>query len=117
MQKAKPTTITEFIAACPKESQAKLKQIRTAIRKLAPKAAESISYGIATYKLNGRPLIYFSGYKTHIGIYPRSKAMDEELAEYVSGRGTYKFPLDEKLPMAKITKLVKARMREVRPSL
>jgi uncharacterized protein YdhG (YjbR/CyaY superfamily) len=113
MTAKKPKTVDEFIAQYPADVQKKLKSVRATIRKAAPKAVESISYGIAAYKLDGKALIYFSGAKAHIGVYPRAKAMDEELADYISGKGTYKFPLDEKLPLTLIAKVVKARMREI----
>lgn len=107
----KPQTIDEYIAQFPADVQKKLKSVRATIRKAAPKAEEGIGYGVAAFKLNG-PLIYFAAFKNHIGIYPRAKTMDKELEQYIAGKGTYQFPHDEKLPLTKITKLVKARMRE-----
>jgi uncharacterized protein YdhG (YjbR/CyaY superfamily) len=109
----KPKTVDEYISQYSPEMRERLEKVRTTIRKAAPKAVEGISYGIAGYKLDGKALIYFSGAKAHIGVYPRAKAMDKELADYISGKGTYKFPLDEKLPLTLIAKVVKARMREV----
>jgi uncharacterized protein YdhG (YjbR/CyaY superfamily) len=108
----KPKSVDDYIAQYPPDVQAKLKQVRAAIRKVAPKGVESISYGIAGYKLNGRVLIYFSGQKSHIGIYPRPQTLKKELANYASGAGTIRLPLDEPLPIGLITKVVRARMKE-----
>ena len=51
MAKTNFTSIDEYIAACPEPSRERLQQIRAAVKKLAPKANERISYQIA----DGRP--------------------------------------------------------------
>jgi hypothetical protein len=43
---AKPKSITEYIAAAPKEAQGKLRQMRTCIRSAAPGAKESLKWGV-----------------------------------------------------------------------
>ena len=58
-----PATIDEYIATFPAEARARLEQVRQAIRKAVPKAEEGISYRIPTYRLDGRYLIYFAGFK------------------------------------------------------
>lgn len=108
----KATTIDEFIASYPPEIQERLERIRATIRKAAPKAEECINYGIACYKLGGKNLIFFSGYKNHTAIYPRPKTLQKELANYKGGKGTIQFPNTEKLPLALIAKVVKARVKE-----
>jgi uncharacterized protein YdhG (YjbR/CyaY superfamily) len=72
------TTVDEYIASFPSEARPKLQQLRKTILKAAPKAEESISYNMPTYKQNGR-LVYFAGYKSHIGLYPRIAAFKKEL--------------------------------------
>ena len=113
----KAATIDEYIAGYSPDVRQILKKIRATIRKAAPKADESISYGIPTYKLNG-PLIYFAAYKSHIGIYPMTGTTREkfkkELSKYEGGEGTARFPLDEPIPYALITRIVKFRMKEVK---
>jgi len=104
------TSIDEYIAACPPESQAYLAQIRKLIHTLAPKANEKISYQIACFELNGRNLIHFAGWKKHVSLYPvpaGSEAFGRQVEPYVDGKGTVKFPLDEPLPIKLIEKIVK----------
>ncbi len=106
--------IDAHIASQPKETQVLLNQIRTAIKKLAPKAEESISYGIPTFKLNGN-LVHFAGYKTHIGFYPGVSGINEfkkELVKYKTSKGTIQFSLEEPLPIGLITKIVKFRLKQ-----
>lgn len=113
-----PKSIDQYIAGFPKDVQAILKKVRTTIRKAAPGAEESISYGIPTFKLNGRPLIYFAGHKSHIGLYPMTadikKKFKKELSGYEGGKGTLKFPLDEPIQYALISRLVKFRVTKSR---
>jgi uncharacterized protein YdhG (YjbR/CyaY superfamily) len=109
----KQKTVDAYIAAAPRELQGKLKQLRTIIREAAPNAAERISYGMPYYAHKGR-LAYFSLSKAHIGLYIPTPVIDEhkaELKDYEAEKATIRFPLDKKLPVALIKKLVKARMK------
>jgi uncharacterized protein YdhG (YjbR/CyaY superfamily) len=116
--------IDEFIAGSPKNTQELLKKMRSIIQKAAPGTEEAISYGIPTYKLNGRNLVHFSGYKEHIGFYPGAAGIEsfkEELSKYKTSKGTVQFPLDKPLPVGLITQIVKFRIaqekeKEVRKS-
>ncbi len=106
--------VDEYIANAPKAMQAKLKELRRAIKAAAPKAEERISYGMPYYHYKGR-LVYFQLWKEHIGLYALSAQVLEEhkseLEGSVTGKGTIRFPLDEKLPIGLIRVLVKAQVR------
>jgi uncharacterized protein YdhG (YjbR/CyaY superfamily) len=107
--------VNAYIHAAPKESQKLLKELRALIKKAAPKAVESISYGMPGYKLNGKPLVYFGGYKTHIGFYPTPSGLitfQKELSSYKTGKGTAQFPLDKPLPKKLIREIVQFRIKE-----
>ena len=110
---AKPRNVTSYIASAPKEVRPKLRELRAAIKKAAPKAEEKISYGLPYYGYKGR-LIYFSAWKTHIGIYIPTPVVAEhksELKSYKTTNATIRLPLDKKLPLGLIKRLVKARMK------
>ncbi|MEQ1791141.1 MAG: hypothetical protein HOP00_04800 [Nitrospira sp.] len=114
-QQATPKTVDSYITGFPALVQARLRKMRATIKRAAPGAKETISYGIPTLKLNG-PLIYFAGFKSHIGIYPMTttirKQFKKELSPYLSGKGTAKFPLDQPMPYTLITQIVKFRVKE-----
>lgn len=106
--------IDEHIAHQPKGTQVLLKALRAAIRKAAPDAVETISYGIPTFDLHGH-LVHFAGYEGHIGFYPGAAAMvtfKKEFARYPTSKGTVQFPLDRSLPLPLIRKVVLQRIRE-----
>ena len=108
--------VDAYIAGFPPKIRQILKKIRAVIRRTAPGATESITYQIPTYKLNGRRLIYFAGFKSHIGFYPVTPDVKakfkKELAGYKGGKGTVRFPLDEPVPYGLIARIVKFKMRE-----
>ena len=116
MATAKPTTIDEYIAQYPKDVQKILEEIRATVRKAAPKSEEKISYGIPTFTLAGKYLVYFAAYKNHIGVYPvpnKNKAFEKDFARYkTSGKGTIQFQLDSSIPYKLIARIVAFRIEE-----
>lgn len=109
-----PQTIDEYIAGFPPDVQAILQKVRATIRKAAPDAEETIKYRMPTFMLNGN-LVYFAGFKNHIGFYPVPsgiEAFKKELSVYKQGKGSIQFPLDKPIPYGLITKIVKYRVKE-----
>ncbi len=109
------TSIDEYIAACPEQAQERLQQIRAAVKKLAPKAKERISYQIAAFELNGRNIVHFAGWKKHVSLYPvpaGDEAFEYEVSRYVDGKGTVKFLLDEPMPMKLVNKIIKLHLAQ-----
>lgn len=107
-------TIDEYIKAHPKEIRGVLKKIRETVRKAAPKVTEAIRYGMPTFKLSGN-LVHFAAYKTHIGFYPTPSGIlsfKKELAPYITGKGTVRFPLNSPIPYGLIKKVVQLRVKE-----
>ncbi len=105
--------VDEYIAGAPKEVQARLKELRAAIRSVAPDAEERISYGMPYYGYKGR-LVYFAYAKHHIGMYampPILEGHQNELKKYQTAKATIRFPLNEELPISLIKKLVKAAVK------
>ena len=113
---ARPGSIDEYIAAFPPDVQQILQQVRTTIRKAAPDAVEALKYGIPTFVL-GENLVHFGGFKSHVGFYPAPSAIEKfqkELSPYEGAKGSVQFPLDERMPLALITRIVKFRVEEAR---
>lgn len=109
-----PKSIDEYIACHSPEIQEKLEAIRSTIRKAAPKAEEAISYMIPTFKLHGN-LVHFAAFKTHLSFFPGAsgvEAFKEELAKYEISKGTIRIPLDQRLPLTLIRKIVKFRVQQ-----
>ncbi|MES2704924.1 MAG: DUF1801 domain-containing protein [Bacteroidota bacterium] len=110
----KPADADAYIVGFPRETRALLEQVRAAIKKAAPAAEEVIAYGMPAYKLHGS-LVYFGGYKGHVGFYPMPSAIEafkDELSVYKGAKGSVQFPVDQPMPLGLITKIVKFRVRE-----
>lgn len=108
-------SVDQYIESFPQDIQVLLKKIREVIINNAPNAVESISYGMPAYKLNGKPLVYFAGYKSHIGFYatPTGHAeFAEELSVYKQGKGSVQFPINEPVPYDLIKRIVAFRVTE-----
>ena len=101
--------VDAYIAAAPRAAQPHLRRLRDVIKGAAPKAEEKISYGMPFYEYRGR-LLYFAAFKKHVGLYAVGEA--KGLQKYFYGASTLRFPFDEPLPAAQISKLVKARVKE-----
>jgi uncharacterized protein YdhG (YjbR/CyaY superfamily) len=106
--------VDEYISAAPKEVQAKLREVRAAIKEAAPTARESISYRMPYYAYKGR-LAWFGLHKAHIGLYLRPPVIQEhenELAAYETTKSAIHLQLDRKIPVLLIKRLVRARMKK-----
>ena len=111
-------TVAEYIAVQPPKARGALRKVRGAIRKALPKAEEVISYQIPAYRLNGRVVIYFAGWKEHYSIYPAQRrlvaAFKDRLAPYeVNNKGTIRFSLAEPVPVELIAAIARFRAKEV----
>lgn len=109
------TSVDQYVQEFEKETQERLIALRKIILETAPEAVESISYGMPAYKVNGKPLVYFGGYKSHIGFYATPtghQAFEKELSKYKQGKGSVQFPLNEPLPMKLIKEIVLFRLAE-----
>ena len=107
--------IDEYIATFPLATQIILQQVRSTIKQAAPAAEESISYAMPAFKLNGKPLVYFAGYKNHIGFYATPtghEAFEKELSVYKQGKGSVQFPIDRPMPLDLIDRITKFRAEE-----
>lgn len=106
--------VDEYISFFEPAIQQRLQQLRQAIKKAAPDAEELISYQMPAYKYLG-VLVYFAGYKNHVGFYatPTGHAsFKKELAVYKEGKGSVQFPLEKPLPLSLINKIVKFRVKQ-----
>lgn len=111
-----PTDIDAYLEQFDGEVRRRLNGMRATIRSEAPEATESFSYGLVGYKLGGKPLVYFGGFKNHIGFYATPnghEAFAEEFSKYKQGKGSVQFPNDQPLPINLIRRVVQHRVAQV----
>ncbi len=116
MEKIVYPSIDAYIAAQPEAVQPVLERLRAIICKALPDAEEAISYGIPAFKLAGRPVIYFAGWKAHVSLYPAvgrvATELADEIAPYKVSKGTLRFDLGKPIPARLVTRIVKIRAEE-----
>ena len=108
--------VDAYIVAFPPGVRAILRRLRSTIRTAAPQAEEIISYRIPAFRLNGI-LIYFAGFRNHIGIFPPVKAdasLEKALAPYRGPKGNLRFPLTEPIPYKLVERIVRLRVKQDR---
>jgi uncharacterized protein YdhG (YjbR/CyaY superfamily) len=112
----KVATVEGYLASVPAEARPALDKLRATIAAAIPKATETISYQILAYRLDGRMVVWCGGFKDHLSLYPASSGvrteLGAELKPYFSGKGTIRFELDRRLPVALVKKIVKVRIKE-----
>lgn len=116
MAKIKPTTVTEYINAAPREAQKKLREMRAILKKVAPNARETLKWGSPVFE-EKRILFAYAAFKTHLNFMPTRSALvpfKEELAGYITGKDTIQFPYSKPLPKVLIRKIAVFRAKEVR---
>jgi uncharacterized protein YdhG (YjbR/CyaY superfamily) len=113
MKKGVPKSVDEYIAAQPEAVRLKVEQVRAAIRKAVPDALEGIGYRMPGYKLHGKPMLYFAGFKEHYLLFAASgtffAALEHELREYELRKGTVHFPLTKPVPVKLISRIARLR--------
>jgi len=113
MKPGVPQSVDEYLAAQPEALRSKLEQVRAAIRKAVPDAVEGIAYRMPGYKLHGKPMLYFAGFKEHYSLFAASgtffAALEEELSGYEVRKGTVHFPLTKPVPVKLIGRIAKLR--------
>ena len=106
----------QYLAEQSTANRQELTRIRRLVRKLVPKAEESISYGIPAFKYKDKPLIYYAAFKDHLSVFPTSgpiAELENQLSEYKTGKGTISFTLAKPLPDSIIEKLVMVRVAQI----
>ena len=106
--------IDEYISNFPVEIQRKLKELKVAIKNAAPEAEEKICYQMPAFYFKGN-LVYFAGYRNHIGFYPTASGIEvfkNELSGFKHSKGAIQFPLEEPLPLELVTRIVRFRVKE-----
>ena len=107
--------VEKYIYSFPEDVRIILLQIRQIIKDEAPCAIEGFAYQMPSYKTNGKPLVYFAGFKKHIGFYATPsghEAFSRELSKYKHGKGSVQFPLNQPIPFDLIRQIVAFKVEE-----
>jgi uncharacterized protein YdhG (YjbR/CyaY superfamily) len=117
MAKTDYQSVDQYLKQQPDATRKQLERVRRAIQKAVPRAEEAISYQIPAFKLDGRALLYFAGWKEHYSLYPATAGVvarfGKELKGYLVSKGTLRFPLSDPVPSQLIAGIASQRASEV----
>jgi uncharacterized protein YdhG (YjbR/CyaY superfamily) len=113
---AKPATVDEYLAGLGDDRRARIQAMRETIRAAAPDAVETIAYDMPAFRLDGRFLVSYAAYKRHDSLFPASEGvvrlLGDDIAPYLAGRGTIRFPTSQPVPTGLITRILAVRLAE-----
>lgn len=113
---AKYESVDEYMARLPDDRRAAMQELRATIRAAAPDATEAISYNMPAFRLNGRFFVSYEAFKRHYSLFPWTDQMVDELGDavrpYAVGKGTLRFPADERIPIDLVARIIQIRRRE-----
>lgn len=113
VEKIKFTTVDDYLISLPAEAREKLIKMRETIRKAAPKAEESISYGMPAFKQDGI-ICWYAAARNHYALYivPALKnVFNDKLADYSQTKSAVHFSYDDPVPVRLITEIVKYKVK------
>ena len=111
-------TVDEYLASFPDGVLDVLRTVRRTIQEAVPYAEETISYQMPAYRFHGW-FLYFAGFKKHYSLFvPQPDSViatfSKELSGYEVSKSTFKFPLDQPVPVELIRNVAKHRAGENR---
>ena len=113
----KDKTFDDCLASIGEDNRAALEKLRKHIKAIVPKAEECVSYGLAAFRLDGKPIAGLGATATHCAYYPMSGSivatLKDDLKNYETSKGTIRFLAEKPLPVALVRKLLKARIAEI----
>lgn len=109
--------VDAYLAGLPPDRRDLLQRLREQIRALVPDAQETISYGMPTFKLNGKFLLSYAGWKKHCSIYPWTDTLLDQHAAALEGyertKGSLHFTSERPLSEAVVEDLVRSRIADL----
>lgn len=107
-------SVEEYIASYSGDVRQRMEMLRQMILECSPEITEKISWGMATFVLEGN-LVHFSGEKRHIGFHPSPGAIEEfknQLGDYKYSKGTIQLPYNKPMPYSLLRDIVMFRVQE-----
>ena len=114
---SKDPAVDAYLAALPAGQRDVLQRLREQVARIVPDAVETISYGMPAFKLNGRFLVSYAGWKEHCSLYPLTDSFladhPDDLAGFDRTKGSIHFTPDTPLPDPLVDELILARRADL----
>ncbi|WP_050758175.1 iron chaperone [Xylanimonas cellulosilytica] len=109
--------VTDYLATLDGPEHDAVAHVLDRARALVPDVEEGRSYGMPALRYRGSPLLSVMVTKQHLGLYPFSPAVLEDLADHLAGfrttKGSVSFQPGAPLPDDVVDAIVRARVAEI----
>ena len=109
--------VDAYLAALPADQQGLLEGVRATIRRVVPDAEETIAYDMPAFRLAGRFLVSYAGWKRHCSLYPLTDSFLAAHAVEIEGfgrtKGSIHFTAAKPLPPALLEELIRTRVADL----
>ena len=110
--------VTAYINAQPEPKKSTLLAVRQTILEIEPKLEQVIAWNSPAFKFDGKYVAGLCAFKNHLTFSPQSAevmaAHETALQNYVISKSSFQFDVDKPLPKALVSKLIKARLKEIK---
>ena len=114
---ARDPRVDAYLAALPADQQGLLEGVRGTIRRVVPDAEETIAYDMPAFRLAGRFLVSYAGWKRHCSLYPLTDSFLAAHAVEIEGfgrtKGSIHFTAAKPLPPALLEELIRTRVADL----
>lgn len=109
--------VQKYYSEVPHNSLSQLKKLRQIVHKELPNATEVISYGIPTFKIDGKSVVGIGGWSNFVSLYPYGSSLITKFKDDLKGlkttKGAIQFELNKPLPKEVIKKIVTNRLKDL----
>jgi uncharacterized protein YdhG (YjbR/CyaY superfamily) len=109
--------VDEYIAKAPKDRQERMEEIRSLIFETVPEVVETIGYGMPSYKLHGRQLVYFYNANNHVSFFSGrdiSEFKSDKFEGLIRSKSGFQMKKSDPFPADLIKEILAFRVEEVR---
>lgn len=110
------TNIDEYLETQPLEYQKEFEKLRREIKKILPKSEEAIGRWMPGFKVNGKWVIGFVGFKKHMSLFPYSGTIlshfAAELKDYTQTKSSLHFTVKQPLPKGMLEKIIEKKLEK-----
>ena len=111
-------SVDEYMAGLPADQRQLLQGLRERIATLVPEATQAISYGMPAFRLDGRFLLSYAGWRSHCSLYPLTDSFmashADEIEPFDRTKGSLHFTPQKPIPDRVLDDLILARVADVR---
>ena len=110
--------VTAYIEALLEPKRSTLLAVRKTILEIEPKFEQVIAWNSPQFKFDGKYAVGICAFKNHLTFSPQSASVMQthakDLEGFITSKSSFQFAIDKPLPKNLLSKLIKARLKELK---